>query len=651
MTTLHRRAVLRGAAATAFGAVVGQAAIESPAAASPAAGPDRPGKAEPLGKAGPLGKAEPLDGRPAPDYDYSRANKLPREMTGYWEKTFDVDGATRSAKVYISPETPIRSYYTVLAVPDGVDTGEFLRRTGWRDIADERGEGLFVLEPGEGGWSTAAAERAYVDAAMAFYQANVYFSIFGLHYLVGYGAGAPALEAWAAAFPLRVIGQVYLDSPGLPADHLRGVGRREFDGTTDGDYIDVDFPEGFDLIRYDEVVVPTWYLNPERSASSSLAYWRHANDTGRTGGRDRTLGTVYRQRRDSQRWMTSFSGPISQVAVRDRPADFASRRTTREILAFLTPYSRYENFFAYGNQLLRRADYDRLDVEVRTMTVEGRLREFIVHVPESARRLWGRRAPVVFVWPGNTQTDKVFFDSAQWWRVAQEEGCVLVVVCEQYSASAISVSHTDSDAFFRQLRELVTREYDVDPTRFYSTGQSAGSRVTQFFAAAKPEYFAAVASTSFAPAPDDSGNITFEDVTYPAARRPIPTYLIYGYGDLRFLEGDLWDDIENDVDAWTGYHLGVNGLTLEDVDRREGRPSGRRDRFRTWTWRPRATSAPMVKVTRNLYRSHNNIPEETPMLWEFMRHYRRRADESGRVTRYYSPSGFRRRGDETVIPS
>ncbi|MFG2004008.1 hypothetical protein ACGFNU_33110 [Spirillospora sp. NPDC048911] len=633
MTTLHRRAVLRGAAATVLGAVVAQAGIETAAATTPRR----------------LGPAKPLDGRPAPSFDYSRANKLPREMTGYWQKTFDVGGWPRTAKVYISPETPIRSYYTVLAVPDGVETGEFLRRTGWCDIADERGEGLFVLEPGEAGWGAASAERAYVDAAMAFFQANVHFSIFGLHYLVGYGAGAPPLEAWAAAFPLRVISQVYLDSDGLPADYLGAIGPREFDGTTEGTYIDVVFPEGFDLIRHSEVVLPTWYINPGRSAHASLAYWRRANDTGDRGIHNRTLGTVFQQRHGSRRWMTSFSGSISQVAVQERPVDATDRRTTRQAMAFLTYYSRYENSFAYGNQLVQRADYDRLGVEVRTMTVEGRLREHLVHVPESARRLWGRNAPVVFVWPGNTQTDKVFFDSAQWWQVARTEGCVLVVICEQYSASAISVSHSDSDAFFRQLRTLVTKEYDVDPTRFYSTGQSAGSRVSQFFAAAKPEYFAAVASTSFAPAPDSSGNIDLEGTPYAAARRPIPNYLIYGYGDLAFLEGDLWDGIHNDVDSWAAYHLGAHNLTLAQVDR--GRRSGWHDRFQTWTWRDPASSVPMVKVTRNLYRSHNNIPEETPMLWEFLRHYRHEVNASGQITRYYSPSGFRRRHDEIVIPS
>ncbi len=76
-----------------------------------------------------------------------------------------------------------------------------------------------MLEPSPNGWGDVEDEAAYVSAAMDFYQSNRYFSIYGLHYLVGYGAGAPALEAWAVAHPLRVISQVYLDSPGLPLDY------------------------------------------------------------------------------------------------------------------------------------------------------------------------------------------------------------------------------------------------------------------------------------------------------------------------------------------------------------------------------------------------------------------------------------------------
>ena len=500
-----------------------------------------------------------------------------------------------------------------------------------------------MLEPGPTGWGGATAETAYVEAAMSFYQSNRYFSIFGLHYLVGYGFGAPPLEAWAVAHPLRVIAQVHVDSPGLPADYLTSFAGREFGGETDAGYTTVEFPPGFDLIRHDETVLPTWYVRPDRrSVGASIAYWKRANDTGDRSRRDGTLGTVFAQRRGSDRWMTSYAGPIAQVAVQERPVG------TRQIVDFLTAYTRYENVFAYSNQLFERADYAKLGVEVRTMMVEGFVREYLVHVPRSARRLWGRRAPVVFVWPGNSQTDKVFFDAAQWWKVAEREGCVLVTVCEQYSNTSVSVSHRDSNTFYRQLREVLTREYPVDPTRFYSTGQSAGSAVTQNFAIAFPEYFAAVASTSFTVAPNAAGTVSIDGVDYPASGRMIPNYQIYGYGDLGFLEGDLWDDTQNSLDSWARYHLEVNGRRLSDVDDVAGERTGWHDRFVTWTWRA-ASGIAVLKVTKNVYRSHNTMPEESPLMWDFLRRYSHEVDAQGNVVRFYSRSGFRRPWDRKRI--
>ncbi|WP_433363475.1 hypothetical protein ACQPZX_32200 [Actinoplanes sp. CA-142083] len=600
MTTFDRRRLLLGSAGLAAGAAI------------PAW--DKKPK-EPLPGS--------LDGRPFPAYDYSRANKLPREMTGYWTKSF----GARTAKVYISPETPIRSYFTVLADP-GKDLSAWIRR------ADQRQEGLFILEPGPGGWGTPEEESAYVEEAMAFFQNNRYFSIFGLHYLVGYGGGAPALEAWAVAHPLRVIAQVYVDSPGLSAAFLDSYASKQFDGTTDG-YTPVEFPPGFDLIRYDETVLPTWYIHPDpRSAGASLAYWKRANDVGRQTEHG-VLGTVYQQRPGSPRWMTSHAGPIAKVAVQPR-----RRPGVDDIIGFLTAYTRYENFFAYGNQLYERASYE--NIEVHTMMVNGFVREYLVHVPRKA----GRKAPVLFVWPGNSQTDKVFVDATQWWKVAEREGFILVVVCEQYSTTSVSVSHRDSNLFFQQLRAVMTKDYDVDPTRFYSTGQSAGSQVTQNFAIAFPEYFAAVASTSFTVAPDAAGNITMDGVAYPASNRPIPNYQIYGYGDLQFLAGTLWDDTQNSLDSWAQYHLSVNRLTL---DQAESRRSGFHRRFQTWTWKSRGI--PVFKVTKNVYRSHNTMAEEQPLLWDFLKHYSREVAADGTVTRYYSPSAFHRPGDRRRLPA
>lgn len=594
--------------------------------------------------------ARSLDDREFPEYDYTRANKLPAEMTGYWEKSFDVDGITRTAKVYISAETPIRSYYTVIAVPDGVDTADFLEESGWFDTADTREEGLFVLEPGESGWGNYEDEIAYVNAAMGFYASNSYFSIFGEHYFVGYGAGAPALEAWAVANPLKVISQVYFDSEGLPVEYIDQYAYLEYGGEN-GHYAPIEFPDDFQKLLYRETVLPTWYINPKRSASESIGYWRAANDCHEKATRDRTFGRVYEQVKGSERWMTSYMGPISKVALLKRPVSYYDPKILGDVQDFMYYYSRYENAVAYANQLVIRANFKELGIEIYNMEVNGDVREYMIYAPDSAVTLWGDAAPVLFVWAGNSQTDKVFIDATSWWKVAREEGIILVVPCEQYSSSSVSVSHRDNELFFQQLRDVVLSGYGADPTRLYSTGQSAGSMASQSFAVARPEYFAAVASTSGPSYPDEDGNVRLDGFSgeySPASYSMIPNYMIYGAGDISFFAGSLWDSEDNNLDLWAAYFLEVNGA-FELGEESQFTVSGWFDRFNTWTWTKEfdGVEVPLFKVSKNLFRSHNCIHEEMPLLWDYLKHFS--IDTPGGGKRYYSPSAFTVAGDAVEI--
>lgn len=589
--------------------------------------------------------AQSLDTMEPPEHDYSRANKLP--LTGYLEKSFE---GGRTAKVYLSSEAPIRTYFTVITVPDGIATEEFLEKSGWKEIADEREEGLFLLEPGSSGWGSAEEEASYIEEAMTFYAGNDYFSIFGENYLVGYGNGAAALEHWAAANPLRVISQVYVDSQGLDSSYLNTLADQEFGGTN-GKYNEIQFPEGFEKITYDEVVLPTWYIQADPAKiAESLDYWLEANDCVETPADDAALGSVYAQKEDSDRWMTDYWGPISKVAVKEESVDPLSPSTSKEILNFLTTYTRYENIVAYGNTLGLRADYKELGIEVKTMEVNGELREYMVYVPENSSEKFPDGAPVVFVFPGDSQTDKVFLDAAGWWKVAKEEGFVMVTICEQYNKKAIAVSHKDTDLFYEQLKEeiLGNSAYHVDPSRVYATGQSAGSMNSQSFAITHPEYFAAVASTSGVVSADDAvTKVTGENGT--VSNQSIPVYQIYGTGDLEMLKGNLWDDISNNLDAWAEYHMKVNDVAL--MDQGDSKVSGKHDRYSTWTWEKDfdGTSVPVMKLTENHYRSHNCIAEEMPMLWNYLKHFRYELADDGTVSaRYYSPSGFEK-DDEVKI--
>ena len=102
-----------------------------------------------------------------PTIDITRGNHLP--LTGYLNQEIQVGDTTRTVKLYIADGAPVRTYMTIINVPEGVDTYRFLEQTGWIDLMNERQEGLFVLEPGEEGWGTVEEEQAYIAAAMAAY--------------------------------------------------------------------------------------------------------------------------------------------------------------------------------------------------------------------------------------------------------------------------------------------------------------------------------------------------------------------------------------------------------------------------------------------------------------------------------------------------
>ena len=51
-------------------------------------------------------------------------------------------------------------------------------------------------------------------------------------------------------------------------------------------------------------------------------------------------------------------------------------------------------------------------------------REYIFYVPDSAKEKAGENgAPAIVIYPGNSQTDRIFMDSTMWWKIADEERC------------------------------------------------------------------------------------------------------------------------------------------------------------------------------------------------------------------------------------
>ncbi len=207
----------------------------------------------------------------APATDYSQAAQLP--LTGLFTKALD---GGRTMKIYIAPEASIRTYFTVVAVPDKADTLEFLDSAGWFDLMDAKGEGLVVLEPGADGWGTAQTEASYINSAMGVVRSgrnssNIpVLSSFGEFYLVGYGEGAAPLEYWAASNPILVISQIYLDGKSEQAA-LTEAGSPVYDGkntssydpgfTNDDDFAAALQRVGLSRTAQTDVPIPTWLIN------------------------------------------------------------------------------------------------------------------------------------------------------------------------------------------------------------------------------------------------------------------------------------------------------------------------------------------------------------------------------------------------------
>ena len=429
-----------------------------------------------------------------------------------------------------------------------------------------------------------------------------------------------------------------------------------------------------------DVPVPTWFAGTADEAS--MDYWKTANDCVAAADSE----GVYYQSKSSDAIATDFANSqlpedaqygISQVKVT------GEEPTAAEIYAFLAIYTRYDNTFAYSNALTYRLDYTAARVEAQQIAKEGKVqqtlsdgtqilaqadvavdghgtvqvgviafsdnsgdglwdpREYIMYVPEGFE---GQELPILVIYPGNSQTDSIFMDSTLWWQVADREGIALVFVCETYSASPSSVSHADSDIFYNSLltilKEQVDGTYaDLDFTRIYGSGQSAGSMATQGFALTNPEFYAAAGSTSAITDPsDDSGLPT-------GTGESIPDFLIVGQADLGNLMPDLWNS--EDTQEWINYLFEVNGVVDTDLGTADDADVSYEDgRINVYTWE-NADGISVVQYGFTTLRSHNCSPYEMPILWDFMEHFSFVVNDDGTITRYYSASAFAE--DDAVV--
>ncbi|MCR2791673.1 alpha/beta hydrolase-fold protein [Microbacterium sp. zg.Y625] len=483
------------------------------------------------------GSADALDpqqytGPRPPVIDTMRGNVLP--VTGYYVEDVTVGDKTRTSKVYIPEDMYLRGYFTVVSVPDGWDTEEFLTDSGWIDIADERNEGLFILEADQesGDWGTVVEESAYITAALRVMEARSFYSTHGVHYIAGYGSGGAALQDYVANNPLFVASAAFIGTEDL--DDIEAIGQKVY--APQPKFSEAHADPRFVSVPYNEVPVPVWFVNEDADdVAESVAYWKYANDVIDEAV-DGAYGQTFHQKADSDRLPTAYSERVSQVAVREDDLAVDDRELTQQISEFLTFYTRYDNTSVFGNVLGVRPDYEEIGVDVKNLIVtedDGQVwkRQYLVYENDQAAEAGGG-APVVYVFAGSTQPCTLFFDVTRWWEIADAYGFTVVVPCSQYQSS-LTVGwnqnntalerQADDYEYIKELTAVIDEDYNTDPGRRFAIGHSNGSMFDHGMAYRMPEYFTAIA-----------GNGGTSNPTPDAGNSIVPMFLNMG-------ENDLWN--------------------------------------------------------------------------------------------------------------
>ena len=520
-------------------------------------------------------------------------NVAPMLWQGLLEQKITVGEKTRTVKLYVPEGTRQGTMFVVMNVPEGEETLTFMKESGWMDKADEEGFCLWVLEPGENGWGTAEEEAAYVKAAISAEGQGTYCMAGPSMYFVGYGEIGTEIHKYVMGSPLQTAAAIFFDASDIDAETLAAYEEKSFNTSTktyDVDYKDVPVPV---LIASEEISEET---------DAVIDYWDHASEN-----------------------IADFSYEDIDVSpiVETISYDYTSPETTDSAWSFLGEYYRYgsgvcSNFISY------KFDYTTKNVTFEHFTdSNGINREYLVYIPDgyedSAEEL-----PVVFVYHGASNSAVNAFENSLWYLKADEEGFIVVApqstlvvlppslggrVPKMYrplwQVEDESMRETDLVYTDEMLDDLISK-YNVDEDRFYLTGHSMGSMMTNYIGSSYVgERFAALGATS--------GPAMALDETLTSY---VPMWQTFGEYDMwsSSLEEDGAEMLLNAVNYWLVHNALATEANVADV-RLNGGTTYEEGRFTHTDWSDE-TGMVIYRYTVVSKKDHVNLPSENFMLWD-----------------------------------
>lgn len=536
---------------------------------------------------------------------------IPALWQGFLEMPLHMGDTTRKTILYIPKDTRQGTAITLLNIPDGEETINFLIKSGWTDLADKMEFCICAVQPGKDGWMDPDDEIPYFIKCVRMLIVGIYFRGGMGVYVTGYGKIGTALHKAVMNTPLQITAAAFVDASDIDSAYLEKTGKKSLD--------DEAHTYGFTL---DDIPVPVWILetkNNER-AETVTAYWAAIIGADKAVS-DPVYGKIFHQKKD---YTGTPEGHIVNVCKKelDPETDVSDPALTQMLCHFLTRYARYGKASPIGNSLVFYADYETLGIDIRYFTdPQGVSRECLVYVPKAFAKKG--KLPLVFALHGACESIRNYIEESQWFRKADEEGFIVVMpeatlqpVPAAISGGYLKVHRTlwklfdpktreEDIEYFDQLLDRLIAEYPVDETRIYGTGHSMGCMMINYICSSKlGGRFAAIATSSgILDTWNDEGCDT------------VPYWLNMGEYDLWSHDISSEEELSSTLDHWL---IRNNLATKENV--REVRLSGmaktyKEGRFNGMVWK-NADNIPLLNYEWIDTKDHMNAPQDNYRFWD-----------------------------------
>lgn len=541
-------------------------------------------------------------------------------LHGYYNFDCKVKGdVVRTAKFYIPENTVFNQPTIFVMVPDGADTYEFLEKSGWKRMADERQLCIVLMEPENGTWGEETAELEYITALNEDVSFRPFFCAFPSNfYGVAYGPGADLFGRQVRRFPKCWAGAALLGAGGM--DEAERAFLEATETKVPG-------------VKYRQVQMPVWIAAAERTEAVErmLDFYRAANHSGQPET-DRTGREI---------WQPEKGGTIDEhwcaKVVFDRKnwedcVDFAySSALYDTVFAGVYRYPGNGNGALRYNRDIRDRGFEKFSAKVAGGYYEdGRdsyRREWWVYVPETEDQT--KPMPAVFVFHGAGGSSDEIADRSGWACVAEKYGFLILCPGASVPNRVRTVSDMVTNEMFRSmwntgnpqperpadmlfvdyLYRWLTEHYNVDRSRIYASGQSSGGMMSWACAAYRPDYFAATAPVSA-----KTMDIESENPNPPVDGSVIPVMTNLGLEDGMFKGGYGTPDAKYLVDHWCSrFHLtpGWDGYTYDDGGKNCSYQEGL---FTNYLFKTKG-GVPILRCVEAATKAHAIWPTECEMAW------------------------------------